>query len=192
MAFRIPRLRATNITPRRPQCLHQRRALIPAPTSGRLYERRPDRELPSLAPSYRWAKTLPPFIIVITLSALAIFNYQKSNSSVVASTLYALRTSPKARDILGDEIYFAAKVPWIRGELNQLHGRINLAFWVKGTKGMGRMRFRSERASRMGVFETKEWSLEKEDGEVVQLLDVEQGDPFKRVTVPKPDLAELD
>lgn len=52
--------------------------------------------------------------------------------------------------MLGDEIYFASKVPWIRGELNQLHGRIDLSFWVKGTRGSGRMRFRSVRQRRMG------------------------------------------
>ena len=44
---------------------------------------------------------------------LGIFNYQKSSSSVVNSTLYALRTSTKAREVLGDEIYFAQKIPWI-------------------------------------------------------------------------------
>ena len=166
-----------------------KRSLIPAPTTERLLERRPDRELPSIGPSYRWAKTLPPFIFVITISALAIFNYQKANSSVVASTLYALRNNPEARALLGDEIYFASKMPWIRGELNQLQGRINLKFWVKGTNGMGEMRFRSERRRRMDFFVTKEWSLKMEDGTVVQLLDNEGGvDPFTKVTEPRPNL----
>lgn len=80
---------------------------------------------------------------------LGIFNYQKSSSSVVSSTLYALRTSPQAREILGDEIYFAQKIPWISGEMNQLHGRIDISFWVKGTKTQGKMRFRSIRPDRM-------------------------------------------
>ena len=80
---------------------------------------------------------------------LGIFNYQKSSSSVVNSTLYALRTSTKAREVLGDEIYFAQKFPWISGEMNQLHGQIDITFWVKGTKAKGRMRFKSVRENRM-------------------------------------------
>jgi cytochrome c oxidase assembly factor 1 len=80
---------------------------------------------------------------------LGIFNYQKSSSSIVNSTLYALRTSPRAREILGDEIYFAQQIPWISGEMNQLHGRIDISFWVKGTKSQGKMKFRSIRPDRM-------------------------------------------
>ncbi|KAI1928149.1 cytochrome oxidase assembly protein 1 [Ophidiomyces ophidiicola] len=106
-----------------------------------------------------------------------IFNYQKSSSSVVNSTMYALRTSSKAREILGDEIYFAQKVPWISGEMNQLHGRIDISFWVKGTRAKGKMRFKSIRANRMGFFHTEDWSLEMEDGTVILLLD--EGDPFQ-------------
>lgn len=140
-----------NISKRAPQS-PSRRTLIPAPgpNTGPLLERRADRELPSVTPSRRWLKTLPIFAIIVGGAALAIFNYQKSSSSVVSSTLYALRTSPRARELLGDEIYFAHKIPWISGEMNQLHGRIDISFWVKGTKGRGKMRFRSVRPSRMG------------------------------------------
>lgn len=128
------------------------RSLIapPKPGSGPLMSRRSDRALPSIQGTNRWLRTLPAFLLVITASTLAIFNYQKLNSSVVNSSLYALRTNQEARKVLGDEVYFASKVPWIRGELNQLHGRINISFWVKGTKGKGLMRFRSERKTRMG------------------------------------------
>lgn len=132
------------------QTRYQRIASAPTPDSGPLLSRRPDRALPTLRPSYTWLKTLPLFALVITLSALAIFNYQKSSSSVVSGTLYALRVNGRAREILGDEIYFASKVPWISGELNQLHGVIDLSFWVRGTKGKGRCRFRSVRRRRMG------------------------------------------
>jgi cytochrome c oxidase assembly factor 1 len=137
--------------------------------------RRSDRALPSLTntPLRTWLKTLPLFILAITLSSLAIFNYQKSSSSTVTSILYALRTNPQARELLGDEIYFASKVPWIRGELNQLHGRIDVRFWVKGTKTQGETRFKSERKRRDGLFETSDWSLCLADGRVVQLLDTE-------------------
>lgn len=114
-------------------------------------ERRADRELPEVHPaSRRWIRTLPFFLAIIAASTASIFNYQKSSSSVVSSTLYALRTNPKARELLGDQIYFASKMPWIWGEMNQLHGRINIHFKVKGTRQTGTMRFRSERRTRLG------------------------------------------
>jgi cytochrome c oxidase assembly factor 1 len=120
----------------------------PSESSGPLLSRLPNRSLPSLKKSHTWLKTLPAFIIVITLSSLAIFNYQKSSSSTVNSILYALRTNEMAREVLGDEIYFASKVPWIRGELNPMQGRIDISFWVKGRRGMGRVKFISMRKKR--------------------------------------------
>ena len=85
--------------------------------------------------------------------------------------MYALRTSPACRELLGDNIYFNSKVPWINGELNQLHGNIDISFWVKGNKQKGEVRFVSIRRKRGGYFETLEWSLKTEDGSVVQLLE---------------------
>lgn len=61
--------------------------------------------------------------------------------------------------------------------MNQLHGRIDIQFEVKGTKGSGTMRFKSYRATRQGMFETTEWSLEMPGQEKLDLL--EGGDPFK-------------
>lgn len=118
------------------------------PTGDRpLLNRDPNRELPSIptSPFKVWSRTLPVFFFLITVSCLAIFNYQKSNSSVVSSILYALRRNEAAKELLGDEIYFASSVPWISGEMNQLHGRIDVKFWVKGTRGKGRVRFWCER-----------------------------------------------
>ncbi|KAL4755108.1 hypothetical protein BDW72DRAFT_54124 [Aspergillus terricola var. indicus] len=159
-----------------------RRTLIPAPAanSGPITERRADRELPNInSEGRRWLRTLPIFAVVVGAAMLGIFNYQKSSSSVVSSTLYALRTSPRAREILGDEIYFAQKIPWISGEMNQLHGRIDISFWVKGTKSQGKMRFKSIRPDRMSFFRTEEWSLETADGIVIQLLE-NNHDPFRQ------------
>ncbi|KAL2116593.1 hypothetical protein VTJ04DRAFT_8761 [Mycothermus thermophilus] len=163
--------------------LPQRRNLIAAPKKGDgpLLERRPDRELPSLNQIRPpWRRTLPLFALAIAVASLAIFNYQKLSSPVISATLYALRTSPRARDALGDEIYFAARIPWISGTLNQLHGRIDVRFRVKGTKGEGTMRFASVRPTPKGTFETTEWSLEMDDGRVIDLL--EEGDPFRAMT----------
>ena len=69
---------------------------------------------------------------------------------MVTSSLYALRVNPRAREVLGEEIYFAAKVPWIWGTIDQMHGRIDIRFGVKGTRGKGEMRFKSERKTKMG------------------------------------------
>lgn len=144
--------------------------LVPAPKpgSGPLLTRQANRALPTistgLSPTAKlWLKTFPIFVLLIAASSLSIFNYQKSSSSTVASILYALRTSPKARDLLGDEIYFASRVPWISGELNQLHGIIDLSFWVKGTKRQGKVRFVSIRRTRQGYFETQSWALTTKD-----------------------------
>ncbi|MCJ1315165.1 hypothetical protein MMC15_000481 [Xylographa vitiligo] len=146
--------------------------------------RRPDRALPEIPSSAaRWAKTLPIFLAILGASTLAIFNYQKASSSIVNSTLYALRTSPRAREVLGDEIYFRDKFPWIWGEMNQLHGKIDIQFGVKGKAGSGLMRFRSVRKTRMGYFETQEWSLETEDGKIIQLLEEVRKDPFKNTAL---------
>ncbi|KAI0859324.1 DUF1783-domain-containing protein [Xylaria cubensis] len=158
----------------------QRRTLIsaPKPGDGPLMERRPDRELPN-TDGFRWSRTLPIFLALIALSSVAIFNYQKLSSPVVASTLYALRTNKRARELLGDEIYFKHQIPWISGEMNQLRGRIDISFAVKGTRTTGVMRFASIRPSARAMFETTEWSLETADGTRIDLLD--GGDPFKGI-----------
>jgi cytochrome c oxidase assembly factor 1 len=124
-----------------------RRNLIAAPKAGDgpLMSRRSDRALPSISSSHRFLKTFPIFLLVLGASTLAIFNYQKSSSSVVSSSLYALRVNSLAREALGDEIYFRDKIPWIFGTIDQLHGRIDINFGVKGTRRTGVMRFKSER-----------------------------------------------
>lgn len=90
-------------------------------------------------------------MLLVAGSTIAIFNYQKSNSSAVNSTLYALRTSDEARRVLGDEIYFASRIPYIWGTIDQLHGHIDIQFSVKGTREKALMKFKSVRKSRMGM-----------------------------------------
>jgi cytochrome c oxidase assembly factor 1 len=124
---------------------------------------------------------MPLFLAAMTISLLAFFNYQKQESSVVTSTLYALRTNPEVRAILGDEIYFASKYPWISGEINQVHGRIDISFNVKGTKQSGQVRLRCRRKGRGGLFRTQEWSLTLLDGTRMELYDPKGDaiDPFQ-------------
>ncbi|KAM3506821.1 hypothetical protein MY10362_002149 [Beauveria mimosiformis] len=158
----------------------QKRWNTPAPKAGDgpLMARRADRELPDISQvGFRWGRTLPLFAVLVAASSFAIFNYQKSSSPVISSTLYALRTSPRARAVLGDEIYFKHQIPWIGGEMNQMQGRIDITFSVRGSKGTALMRFTSRRPSSRSLFETSEWSLRTEDGTWIDLL--EDGDPFK-------------
>jgi cytochrome c oxidase assembly factor 1 len=177
MLTRISLLSRARLIRRLPRT--QIRTLIPAPkpNSGPLLERRADRALPDVTTRSHWRRTLPLFGACLVVASLAIFNYQKLSSPVTAGTLYALRMSPKAREYLGDNIYFNAQIPWIRGGMNQVQGKIDISFKVKGTKGTGTMRFVSHRPTARGVFETTEWTLETSDGRKIDLL--EEGDPFK-------------
>jgi cytochrome c oxidase assembly factor 1 len=133
--------------------LRQRQArglLIPTPSrTTPLLNRRADRPLPSLKSINRrtWPY-LPVFLAVIAAGAFAIFNYEKLNHSVVSSSLYALRVHPRSREMLGDEIYFAHRVPWIHGKIDPMHGVVDVSFAVKGSKGKGKMRFRCTRRKR--------------------------------------------
>ncbi|KAF5017827.1 hypothetical protein F66182_10217 [Fusarium sp. NRRL 66182] len=150
----------------------------PKPGDGPMMSRRADRELPDISDvTFTWRRTFPVFFVIVAASSIAIFNYQKMSSPVVSSTLYALRTNPDARALLGDEVYFRHQIPWIHGEMNQLHGRIDIWFSVRGTKGEGVMRFASNRPTSKGTFQTTEWSLTMQDGTRLDLLD--NGDPFK-------------
>ena len=138
--------------------------------------------------------TIPLFLVAAGATALVIFNYQKANSSVVASTFYALRMHPLAREVLGDRIQFdggipliGAGLPLVRGKIDQLHGEIDIRYRVKGTKGEGDVRFRSTRKGRTDLvllspfsfgwrvneeqFKTEEWYLETKDGRKVMLLE---------------------
>ncbi|RFU73305.1 cytochrome oxidase assembly [Trichoderma arundinaceum] len=163
-----------------PRAVMQRRWMTPAPKpgDGPLMSRRADRELPDVGEvSHGWRRTFPIFLVVVAACSLAIFNYQKSSSPIISSTLYALRTSPKANDLLGDEIYFKRQIPWISGEMNQVKGRIDISFAVRGSKGAGVMRFASYRPSSKALFETTAWTLTLENGRVVDLLD--GADPFR-------------
>ncbi|KAH7153125.1 cytochrome oxidase complex assembly protein 1-domain-containing protein [Dactylonectria macrodidyma] len=166
--------RAANVRPA------QRRWLTraPKPGDGPMLARRADRELPDVDDvRFQWRRTLPIFLVIVTTCSVAIFNYQKMSSPIISSTLYALRTSPEARELLGDEIYFKHQIPWIHGEMNQLHGRIDIWFSVRGSKGSGSMHFASNRPGPKAFFQTTDWSLTMEDGTRLDLLDL--GDPFR-------------
>ncbi|KAF3907223.1 hypothetical protein ABW20_dc0101799 [Dactylellina cionopaga] len=151
-----------------------RRTLIAAPKEGGppLLQRSSNRELPDVTPKRSYLIHIPLFLLSMYIAANLLFNYQRSSSSVVSSTLYALRVNSEARDVLGDEIAFKAKtIPWIHGTMDQMHGKIEISYKVKGTKGEGTVHFTSLReGGRAGKFKTKRWALELSGGESLNLL----------------------
>ncbi|KAJ6264317.1 hypothetical protein Dda_0462 [Drechslerella dactyloides] len=159
---------------RHPPSFVSRRTIIAAPKEGGppLLERSADRELPDVAPKRGYLIHFPLFLLSMYVAANLLFNYQRSSSSVVSSTLYALRVSPGARAVLGDEISFKAKtIPWIHGTMDQLHGRIDISYKVRGTRGEGIVHFTCVReGGKMGKFRTQRWDLETPDGRVLNLL----------------------
>ncbi|KAK6517284.1 hypothetical protein TWF281_003944 [Arthrobotrys megalospora] len=145
---RSPSLITRNRTPSALQSIIFRRSLIAAPKEGGppLLQRSANRELPDVTPKRRYLIHIPIFLISMYIAANLLFNYQRSSSSVVSSTLYALRVNPDAREILGDEISFKAKtIPWIHGTMDQLHGKIDISYKVRGSKGEGTVHFLSVR-----------------------------------------------
>lgn len=102
------------------------------------------------------------FWILMGVSAAIMFNYEKTSSPVVTTTLHFLRRSKIIRDVLGDEIDFKNIYPWVSGELNQVKGAVNIKFDVKGSKNWGTIRLVADRESRRHDFLIHEWSLEVE------------------------------
>lgn len=157
-------------------------ALNKPPAAGEEFlQRVHDRPLPTLkelSSSRRWLRTMPIFIVVCAASAMGIFNYQKTSSPIIAATLYSLRTNARARQELGDEVYFASQWAWIWGPINLVQGHVDVSFRVKGTKSQGMCRFKATRyGGRGGMFKTDEWSLTMDDGRCIQLLEDEAAGP---------------
>lgn len=132
--------------------------------------------------------TIPLFLVVLISAGAGFFNYQKLSTSVVASTLYSARINSKCRDVLGDEIQFKHYIPWIWGSINQLHGKIDIEFSVKGKKDWGVLRYKCRRyGGKGGRYVTMVWELVGSDGRVVDLLEegvepMEGGAPIKNAS----------
>jgi len=103
--------------------------------------------------------------------------------------------NPRARELLGDEIYFAQRIPWIWGKIDSLHGIVDIEFSVKGTKSTGLMKFKCTRPKGNTFFQTDHWNLQLENGTVIDLIGHETTDPMVRSDLPTAEnpglLAEL-
>ncbi|SCZ98742.1 BZ3500_MvSof-1268-A1-R1_Chr7-1g09258 [Microbotryum saponariae] len=160
-----------------------------------------DRELPRLKvslpthpfppPLHRLKPTLltrqsrtPLYLSVALLSAttwgLFLFyatNAERSNSSVIGSLAFQLRTSKVVADFLGNKVHLPALIGefrTVKGNINMLAGRIDVQFRVKGDKAGGIAIFTSVRRGKEGRFEVLRWKIIRDDG---QTLDLQAADP---------------
>lgn len=119
-----------------------------------------DRELPDpYADKKKNRYYFVAYGIGVIVSLAIIFNYEKTRSPIINSTLYFLRRSSVAKEELGEGINFASSWPWISGELNTVKGRIDIEFQVKGTKQNGTLKLKAERESKQVGFQVDHFVL---------------------------------
>lgn len=123
-----------------------------------------DRELPD---PFAAKKTNRRYLVVYTIGLAAmlamIFNYEKTGSPIITSTLYFVRRSKIANERLGDGIDFSSSWPWIKGPLNTVRGNIDIEFNVKGDKGNGTLKLKATRESKMDPFDIHHFVLDIKD-----------------------------
>lgn len=129
---------------------------------------RVERELPDpFANRLKNRATFAAFSIGVAAALAIIFNYEKTESPIVSNTFYHLRRSPSARKILGENIGFDGMMPWIHGELNQVAGKVDIRFNIRGsngTKAVVKLVANKDNASQ--EFLIHEWSMNAGDKQV--------------------------
>ena len=120
-----------------------------------------DRELPD--PFIKRNENRKYFVlysIALVVTCAVIFNYEKSSSPIINSTLYFLRRSTIAQDAIGKNIEFASSWPWIWGTLNTVQGNIDVKFKVKGDEQKAWVILSATRESKMHPFQVHKFALE--------------------------------
>ncbi|KAK9237206.1 cytochrome oxidase complex assembly protein 1-domain-containing protein [Lipomyces kononenkoae] len=131
-----------------------------------------DRDLPDVqSRTPRLLVYYTIFFSVMATISLGFFNYERQQSPIVSSTMYSVRRSPAARDLLGSNIRFKDPVPWISGSLDFLHGNVDLSYKVIGSANVpATLHFRSIRRAKGEPFEMVAWELIAQDGRRVDLM----------------------
>ncbi|KAK9376314.1 cytochrome oxidase complex assembly protein 1-domain-containing protein [Lipomyces chichibuensis] len=131
-----------------------------------------DRDLPDVqSRTPRLLMYYSIFFSVMAVISLGFFNYERQQSPIVSSTLYSVRRSPAARDLLGANIRFKEAIPWISGSLDFLHGSVDLSYKVIGSADVpATLHFKSLRRSKGEPFEMVAWELVADDGRRVDLM----------------------
>lgn len=124
-----------------------------------------DRELPDpMADRKKQWLGFAAFTVAVSSALAIIFNYEKTENPIISDTLYQLRKSPITNEWLGDNIEFDGIVPWVYGKLNPVAGKINITFYIKGSKNQsGMVRLVADRENRHDEFLIHEWSLTVND-----------------------------
>lgn len=119
-----------------------------------------DRDLPD---PYAYKKQNRYYFVAygigVIVSCAMIFNYEKTTSPIITSTMYFLRRSEIAKRELGDGINYLSSWPWISGELNQVKGRIDIEFNIKGSIKDGKIKLKATRESKLDPFNFEHFLL---------------------------------
>lgn len=120
-----------------------------------------DRELPDPFAARRQEKRyFWAYAVGVTVSLAIIFNYEKTRSPIINSSLYFLRRSAISKSILGDDINFKSSWPWIWGPLNTAKGNIDISFDVSGSKGTATLKLKAKRENKLHPFNVEHFLLE--------------------------------
>lgn len=108
------------------------------------------------------------FAAGMTAACLGIFNYEKVSSPIMNATMYFLRRSDHARELLGGKITYDGLFPWIWGEVNTMKGIVDCSADICGDKGSARMILKAEKKAD-DRFTIVQWLLIGKNGEIVDL-----------------------
>lgn len=116
-----------------------------------------------------WAFVI--FSILMTTVVGGIFQYEKVSSPVMNATMYYLRRSKLARQMLGGTITYSGVMPFIDGELNTVKGNIDIQTKVEGDKSKAKMYLKAGRTSPGEKLRISKWLLVDEtSGKTIDLL----------------------
>lgn len=108
------------------------------------------------------------FAVGMTLACAGIFNYEKTSSPIMNATMYFIRRSKDARELLGSKITYDGIIPWISGEVNTMKGVVNCTTRISGDKSSALMVLKAEKKEDER-FTIHEWVLYGDDGTIVDL-----------------------
>jgi cytochrome c oxidase assembly factor 1 len=117
------------------------------------------------------------FAVGMTAACVGIFNYEKVSSPIMNATMYFLRRSDHARELLGSKITYDGLYPWISGEVNTMKGLVDCSTRICGDKGSALMILKAEKNSEER-FRIIQWLLIGANGEVVDLTNDASVDLF--------------
>ncbi|KAJ6516953.1 cytochrome oxidase complex assembly protein 1-domain-containing protein [Mycena vitilis] len=142
----------------------------------------PAHPRPVFAPSRRvplYRRLWPVAVAITALGSWAAFfgyitNNAKATSSFVEKTLRVAATDPNLCAALGGDVrpqpeWWLNGRPRIRGELDQLHGNIELSVRLCGSRGAGTLYFSSVRKAEASPYEILRFEVIADDGTVLKL-----------------------